>query len=241
MVQKIILAAMSSVLMTTLAHAETTSSVSEKLKKLYPATKFGEVKESPISGVKEVVVGKNLVYVSDDGRYFLFGNIYDMKTQQDLTAERQDQVNPGKRFAFSKLPLHQSIKVVKGKGERKFAVFTDPDCPYCHTLEKELTGLDNYTAYIFMFPIDELHPASKDKAVSIWCAANQPEAWSKWMVGKEMPTRKDCNNPIDANVAFAHENGIEGTPTLIAADGRMMPGAAKKAQIDAWLNGAKYD
>jgi len=28
---------------------------------------------------------------------------------------------------------------------------------------------------------------------------------------------------------------INGTPTLIAADGRIMPGAASAAQIEAWL------
>lgn len=215
--------------------------VAANLKKLYPATRFGEVRDTPVPGIKEVVVGKNVVYVSNDGQYFLFGNLFDMRNQHDLTSDRQDEVNPGRKMAFNKLPLNQAIKVVKGKGERKVAIFTDPDCPYCHTLEKELAGIDNLTAYIFLYPIDEIHPASKEKAVSIWCAQKPADAWSKWMISKEMPAKKDCSNPIDSNVTFARDNGIEGTPTLIAGDGRVMPGAAKREQIEAWLNGAKND
>jgi thiol:disulfide interchange protein DsbC len=40
---------------------------------------------------------------------------------------------------------------------------------------------------------------------------------------------------VDRNVALGERLGINGTPTLIAADGRMLPGAASKEQIEAWL------
>jgi len=36
---------------------------------------------------------------------------------------------------FDSLPLDQSFTVVKGKGERRLAVFTDPDCPFCRRLK----------------------------------------------------------------------------------------------------------
>ncbi|WP_409013275.1 disulfide isomerase DsbC N-terminal domain-containing protein, partial [Deinococcus sp.] len=35
-------------------------------------------------------MGKNIGYTNSDGRLFIFGHIFDMKTQQDLTAQRLD-------------------------------------------------------------------------------------------------------------------------------------------------------
>ena len=45
----------------------------------------------------------------------------------------------------------------------------------------------------------------------------------------------DCAHPVDRNVALGERLGINGTPTLIAFDGRMLAGAATKDQIEAWL------
>ena len=44
-----------------------------------------------------------------------------------------------------------------------------------------------------------------------------------------------CDNPVERNVRLGGSLGINGTPTLISGDGRMLPGAASKDQIEAWL------
>ena len=53
----------------------------QKLKGLYPATRFTSVTGTPIDGVYEVVMGQNVAYVGGDGRHFLFGHLFDMRTQ----------------------------------------------------------------------------------------------------------------------------------------------------------------
>jgi thiol:disulfide interchange protein DsbC len=58
----------------------------QKLKELYPATRFTSVTGTPIDGVYEVVMGQNVAYVGGDGRHLLVGLLVDMRTQQDLTA-----------------------------------------------------------------------------------------------------------------------------------------------------------
>ena len=45
-------------------------------------------------------------------------------------------------------------------------------------------------------------------------------------------------HPVDRNVDLAIKLGVTGTPTLVAADGRVLPGAASVAQIEAWLSRA---
>jgi len=232
-----ILAIVLTVLATT-AHAgqgeSNLDAIGNKLRALYPATQFNEIRPSQFEGVYEVVMGKNVGYTDKDGRYFLFGHIFDMQTRQDLTQQRIDELN---KVNFSELPLKDAIKDVHGKGKRKLAVFADPDCPYCRKLEQDLLRLDNVTIYTFPFPLEGLHPDATRKAKSIWCSAKRQSAWHDYLVSNKQPTANtDCDNPIDRNIQLGQKLGINGTPTLVAEDGRIMPGAASVEQIEDWLN-----
>ena len=100
---------------TTVAADESAEALSVRLKEMYPATKIERVQRSEIPSLFEVVMGKNAAYTDATGRYFVFGHLFDMKEQRDLTAER---VEKAARVAFGDLPLADAIKTVRGKGER---------------------------------------------------------------------------------------------------------------------------
>lgn len=213
--------------------AETpTTALAKRLRELYPNTQFSTVTDSPVAGIFEVVMGRNIAYTDEHGRYFLFGHLFDMPAQRDLTAEHKDELA---RIDFSQLPLKDAIKTVHGAGSRVVAIFSDPDCPYCRKLEPELAKVDDVTIYTFLMPLTELHPDARNKAISIWCGADRVKAWSALMLRNTTPANANCDHPIDRNVALGERYQINGTPTLISADGRVMPGAASAAQIDAWL------
>jgi len=217
-----------------MAGADQQSDLTKMLKEKYPATAFTSVGKAPLNGLYEVAMGKNIAYTDASGRYFIFGHIYDMVTQEDLTAAKLQSIN---KIDWSRLNLANAIKVVKGNGSREFAVFSDPDCPYCQKLEKELGALDNYTMHLFLFPIAGLHPSAPDKAQSIWCAKDRYAAWKDVTLSGKVPAKKECANPIDENIKVAGDMGIQGTPTMIRKDGVIMPGAAPAARVDEWLNG----
>ena len=208
------------------------STLANRLQALYPSTRFGAVNPTPWPGVFEVVMGANLAYVDQSGQYFLFGHFYDMKAQRDLTAERKDTLA---RIDFETLPLSDAMKDVRGNGARVLAIFSDPDCPYCQKLEADIRELTNVTIYTFLMPLVSLHPAAHRKAVSVWCAKDRIAAWQATMWRGEAVPQADCPHPVDRNVALGERLGINGTPTLVALDGRMLPGAASKEQIEAWL------
>jgi thiol:disulfide interchange protein DsbC len=212
--------------------APTPASMAERLQALYPGTRFGAVNSTPWAGVFEVVMGANLAYVDASGQYFLFGHLYDMKTQRDLTAERKDTLA---RIEFSSLPLADAVKEVRGTGARTLAIFSDPDCPYCRRLEAEMKGLTDVTIYTFLMPIASLHPEARGKAIAVWCSKDRVAAWQALMWRDERIPATECPHPVDRNVALGDRLGITGTPTLVAADGRVLPGAASSAQIEAWL------
>lgn len=208
------------------------SSIADRLKSLYPSTRFGEINTTPWPGVFEVVMGANLAYVDETGQYFMFGHFYDMKAQRDITAERKDSLA---RIDFAALPLADALKEVRGTGARTLAIFSDPDCPYCRRLEAEIKGLTDVTIYTFLMPIASLHPEARSKAIAVWCSKDRIAAWHALMWRDEKMSARDCPHPVDRNVALGDRLGVSGTPTLVAGDGRVLPGAASSAQIEAWL------
>lgn len=206
--------------------------LAQRLKALYPATRISEVRGTAWPGVFEVVMGANLAYADASGQYFLFGHLYDMQAQRDLTAERKEALA---RIDFVALPLQDALKEVRGNGARTLVLFSDPDCPYCRRLEAQIEALGDVTLYTFLMPIASLHPQARAKAIAVWCADHPLAAWQALMRKDEAAPARDCPHPVDRNVALAERLGITGTPTLVAADGRMLAGAAGLAQIEAWL------
>ena len=170
------------------------STLVERLQALYPSTRFGAIHPTAWPGVFEVAMGANLAYVDATGRYFLFGHLYDMRQQRDLTAERKDAMA---RIDFGSLPLADALTEVRGKGTRTLAIFSDPDCPYCRRLEAELRGLDDVTIHTFLLPRASLHPAARGKAVSVWCATDRLATWPALMLRDGMPHQADCPTPAD--------------------------------------------
>jgi thiol:disulfide interchange protein DsbC len=207
-----------------------------KIKTLYPSTRFDSVARTPVPNLYEVVIGKSIAYIDASGKYFMFGHLYDMQTQTDMTALRMEAIT---RVDFASLPLGDAIKTVRGNGARKLAVFSDPDCPYCKVLEKNLLGMTDVTIYTFLYPLAGLHPQARAKAIGIWCAKDKRAAWDNVMVKGQPAPQGQCDHPLDRNAALGASMKIQGTPMLISADGRQMPGAVAADALNNWLNQTK--
>jgi thiol:disulfide interchange protein DsbC len=218
-----------------LKDSEAVQAMRMTLQQAYPSTQFGKIEETVIPGVFEVQMGKNIGYSDTTGRYFIFGNLFDMKTQTDMTAQKRELAA---RVQWDKLPLKDAIKVVKGNGKRVFAVFSDPDCPFCKRLESTLSMVDDYTMYVFLFPIESLHPDAKLKSDRIWCAKNPSKAWKAWNTTGDLAPKsaKECNTPIDRNIQLAAELGISGTPALISKNGVISAGALPLERLEDFLD-----
>lgn len=206
------------------------------LKQKYPSTTFKSVSTTTMPGIYEVVMGKNVAYVEEGGRYFIFGHLFDMQTQTDLTEGKVGDVNP--KADFKALPLKDAVVTVRGDGSRKLAIFSDPDCPYCKQLERNIAGMTNITVYTFIFPIEQLHPQAMAKSIGVWCAPDRGKAWENLMQKGEAPPVATCDNPIQRNIALAESLGINGTPTVVLPDGAMIPGAASAAKLEQLLAAA---
>lgn len=214
--------------------ARSLAGVRAALQERNPGTRIDSVQFAPIDGLYEVVMGKNVAYMDATGRYALFGNIWDMQTRRDLTADRKAVLE---RVDLSVLEQAWSIRHVKGKGSRTVYVFADPQCGYCRQLEQTLAGMDDLTVVTFALPI--LGPESKRLVSAIACAADPAAAWSAWMLKGEQPPAAPATacdlGPSQAVEKLAKGLGITGTPTLVTADGRKKAGAMSAPQLAAWL------
>jgi thiol:disulfide interchange protein DsbC len=204
-----------------------------KLKNMYPRTTFSQVKATPVPGITEVVMGNNVAYVDESGRYFMFGHLYDMQTQSDLTQVHIDEVQ---KIDISHLDTNLAFKIVKGDGSRVLYLFSDPECPFCQRLEHVgLDKLTNVSIYVFMMPLESIHQHSRAWATSIWCAKDRAAAWHKTVFDDKPLPPASCDNPIDKVEKMALAMGINGTPTMFAVDGSKQVGALPTEELDAWL------
>jgi len=195
---------------------------------VHPSTTF--------AGWYEVVTSSEIAYTDAKADLLLLGTLTDTRTKENLSARHWGQLHA---IDFRSLPFDRAIKVVKGDGSRKLAVFADPDCPYCRKLEQELQGFPNITVYIFLFPIAELHPDANRHAEQIWCAADAPTSWASWVLEQKAPVEAKCaSTPIAELAALGARLKITGTPTMFTVDGNRVVGAIDKDELERRLTEA---
>lgn len=207
--------------------------IRQTLGERYPGINIISVQPSPVAGLYEVMVGSNFVYVDQNGDHLLPGPIVDTRTKANLTQKRLEEL---KMVKFDSLPFDKAIAVVKGSGARKVAVFSDPDCPFCRRLEKELALLDNLTVYIFLNPLTNLHPEAMERASEIWCSTDRAQSWRNYMLEGKKPTpASKCDTPISEILALSEKLGVDGTPALVFPNGKRIDGHIPAAQIEELL------
>ena len=226
-------------LISTLALSQTAWAQEDAIRKNLPARlpqfkQIDEVRKSEIPGLYEVRVDGVEIYYTDAKADFLIeGSLIDTRNKRNLTEERVEKLTAIK---FDSLPLKDAFTVVRGNGERKMAVFEDPNCGYCKRFERDLQKVDNVTIYMFLYPI--LGADSVEKSKAIWCAKDRGTAWLDWML-REQPASAasgGCDaTALSRNVELGRKYKINGTPTLLFTNGSRVPGAVDAKKVEQML------
>ena len=218
------------------------ASIRAEFMKKYPQATIESITKTPHLGLYELLVDGEVIYTDPDFTYLLVGSLIDTKTRTNITDARQREIEDKKlkslAFPFEQLPFDLAIKKVKGDGSRKVAVFSDPDCPFCRRLEKDLEKVTNATIYIFLFPIEQLHPKAPEMSRAIWCAPDRVKAWDEYMLKGVAPKSAKCDNPVDKIVSYGQSKKINGTPTIFFSDGKRVPGAIAAERFEELLTKA---
>ncbi len=222
-------------------NAEAVENIKESLRTLLPMEP-DQVTRTPVKGIYEVMYGPRLVYVTEDGRFLLQGNIIDMQTRENLTEPRLKQA---KIDAIEAVGTDNMVVYSPSKGtevKHRVNVFTDIDCGYCRKLHAEMADYNKQgieIRYLF-YPRAGRGTESYKKAVRVWCAKDRHEAMNIAKAGDPVPDSSlDCKNPVDDHMTLGAMVGVSGTPAMVLDDGDLVPGYVPAKRLIKMLDSRK--
>jgi thiol:disulfide interchange protein DsbC len=187
--------------------------------KLVGAKDLGDIYELDLQPQKG---GKHIYYVTKDGAYLIAGGNLINKDKVNLTQVRQSEID---RVDVSKLPLSEALKIKKGNGARTLIMFDDVECPFCRRAWDWLKTKDNYTLYVFLYPLN-IHPQSAGKSVAILCAKDPLATLDRVMAGQDAgsATCSAGSELLAREKAVGDRVGVDGTPLFITDTGARIVG-----------------
>lgn len=198
------------------------AAIREALARVLPAAGSAIIEPSGLPGLRSVILGTQVIYVSDDGSYVLGGPLIDTRSGSNLTEKRVARVRQRVLDASADLRV---FRYPAAEPRHRVTVFTDIDCPYCRRLHNDLpsfgdAGID--VTYV-MLPRAGKGSPSYRKTVSASCAPSPEQAITAAMNGGA-PEPASCKNPVDAHMALARQMNITSTPSIVLEDGRLVLG-----------------
>jgi thiol:disulfide interchange protein DsbC len=202
------------------------------LLKLLPAgTKLEDLRPSPIAGIYEFTQGAEISYLTADGKYFIDGNLYDMKSRDNLT----EAVRTHARIALiNSVPESEMLIFTPPNPKYTITVFTDVDCAYCRKLHSQMAELNRLgirVRYMF-FPRTGPGTESWKKAEVVWCSANRNEALTRAKAGATLDMNKVCApTPVKREYELGENIGVRGTPAIITENGDYISGYMEPREL----------
>jgi len=238
MLKKIMPVVMALFLCTAVSHADESITI-QILHKTFPNVRAERVEKSVIPGLYEVEAGNNVFYFEPRNGYVLFGDIV-TKEGKNLSAEKRQELLARR---VKDIPLEKGIEI--GNGKNVVIEFTDPDCPFGRKAADWLgKNRDDMTRYVFLYPIDRLHPGAEAKAKYILGAKDREKAYHEVMSGAldsidagKLKLTEKAATLLEEHKQLAMKAGVFATPTLWV-NGKHVSGADIPL-IEKYLRGEK--
>ncbi|MFT3755861.1 MAG: thioredoxin fold domain-containing protein [Pseudoxanthomonas sp.] len=210
--------------------------VRQALKALNPDLQIDYIGAAPIAGFRQAVAGGSVVFVSDDGRYLVQGDVIDLKTRRNI-GDSNAGLAAYRRGLLETVPHAQRIVFAPPNPKYTVSVFTDIECGYCRKLHSQITDYNKQGIAIEYLAFPRMGLGTKDHKdmVSVWCAADPKSALTAAKSGKPAPAR-DCDNPVASEFALGQRLGVTGTPAVFAPDGTQIGGYLTPEQMRATLD-----
>lgn len=187
-----------------------TSAVASALALYYPKIEQQQINPTPVAGVYEIVLQNNeIVYFVPSSGHMFFGELWSADAR-NLTQASKDRLLSAKVDLF---PLDKALKI--GNGPNQVIEVTDPDCPFCRQSSAFFSTRDDVTRYVFLYPLDKLHPQAADKARYILSAVDPVAAYEDVFNGmydnRPLPDFTD-NGQLAEHRRIVEQVGVTGTP-----------------------------
>ncbi|EXU75022.1 MULTISPECIES: bifunctional protein-disulfide isomerase/oxidoreductase DsbC [Erwinia] len=201
-------------------------------------TKLGlqqiEIQPSTLPGMKTVLSESGVLYITDDGKQFIQGPLYDVSAGQP--------VNVTNKLLEKKVEaLRDEMIIYKApKEQHVITVFTDITCGYCHKLHAQMADYNalGITVRYLAFPREGMNGQVAKDMKSIWCVADRKKAFDAAMKG-EAVSPADCKIDLAKQYQLGVLYGIQGTPAILLQNGMMVPGYQGPQEMKQMLDSQK--
>lgn len=192
------------------------------IRSLNESIQVDRIAAAPLPGFREVVVGGQVLYVSDDGRYLLQGSLFDVEQQKDLSQVGLAEV---RRELLKQVPEKDRIIFAPANPDYTVAVFTDVECGYCRKLHQDIAEYNRQGIAIEYLAFPRMGLASEDFKTmeAVWCSADRRKAMTDAKNDRPV-TAKRCTSPVRQHYDIGQRAGLTGTPMIITEQGVQMPG-----------------
>lgn len=200
-----------------MVHAELTheqqqelQGVARAVQKSFPDLPLRKVSTTPVEGLYELItVRDDFLYFVPKSGHLLTGELWN-SAGQNLTSVSRGRMMEER---LQMLPLDKAIKI--GSGPNQVVEISDPDCPFCRDGSEFFSARDDVTRYIFLFPLDRIHPKAALKSSYILSSADPRQAYKAVYAGAfdEQPLPEFVDNGLLLeHRKAANSIGVRGTP-----------------------------
>lgn len=203
-----------------------------------PGINVTSVEKTAIKGLyKATIDGGPHVYATEDGKYFLTGDIYQVSPGNIVNLTDQER-NVDRAKAMASVDKKDTIVFAPdGEVKKVMYVFTDVDCGYCQKLHSHMAdynalGIEvRYLAY----PRAGINSGSYRKIASAWCADDRQAAMTKLKTRQAIPENVCPGNPVAKQFELGQSIGLSGTPALVFESGELIAGYVEPDRLKQML------
>jgi thiol:disulfide interchange protein DsbC len=201
--------------------------------------KLEDVRMTPVNGVYEITRDSEVSYVSSDGRYAFFGDLYDLDADDNLSETRRRGI---RARIIETVPESEMVVYSPKDPKYTITVFTDIDCGYCRRLHSQIAEYNRLgirVRYLF-YPRTGPDTESWHKAEAVWCSANRADALTRAKNGENVKSAKCSADIVKRDYELGHKLNVDGTPAIFLASGEMLPGYAPPAKLVKYLKTGNF-
>jgi thiol:disulfide interchange protein DsbC len=206
----------------------------DAVRKVNPQISIDQIEAAPIAGFQQVIVGGQVVYVSNDGRYLMQGTLFDIEARKDLGEVALAKV---RQQLLKTIPASDRIVFAPANPKYAVTVFTDVECGYCRKLHSQIADYNKQGIAVEYVAFPRMGLGSEDfrKMVAVWCAADPKKALTDAKNDRPVPM-KNCTNPVTMQYNLGQRMGLTGTPMILTEDGTQVGGYVPPEQLRAALD-----
>ena len=201
--------------------------IKEKISSILPpGTQIESIEQSDFPDIYKVYYGDiQPLYVSKDGKYFLYGDMFQISSSKIINLTATD-ITKRRMQLMKDIAKDELISFLSKNESYSVTVFTDVDCGYCRKLHKEIKDYNKkgISIHYAAFPRSGIGTESFTKMVTAWCSEDPKQSITNLKNGDNLRLNFCDSQPVAKHYAIGQKLGISGTPAIISEDGELYPG-----------------